>query len=117
MSLSVVTISGGWLLRVACAGGGQAFGLALVPAARGAAEVSGVKAGPQGRRRRRCGAALRPEGRPRMLRGTRRGMSGGVSRHGDWSGRGGQDLVQRLGGGLPAQGLAGPGVQLGGYLL
>ena len=35
--------------------------------ARGAAVVSGVQAGPQGRRRRRCAAALTLEGRPRSL--------------------------------------------------
>jgi len=45
MSLSVVTISGGWLLRVACAGGGQAFGLALVPAARGPQRSPGSRPG------------------------------------------------------------------------
>ena len=51
-------------------GGGRPLGLALDVCRPGAAEVSGVKAGPQGRRRRRCAAALRPEGRPRTLPGT-----------------------------------------------
>ena len=43
-------------------------------------------------------------------------MSGGVGRHHDLSGCGaGQELIQRLRGGLPPQGLAGPGVELGGH--
>src|SRR5215471_13442876 len=56
---------------------GAGPGLALDACRPGVAEVSGVQAGPQGRRRRRCGAAWRPEGRPRTMRGALRGMSGG----------------------------------------
>ncbi len=59
-------------------GRGQAWParLFLVP---GAAVVSGVKGGPQGRRApARCGAPLRPEGRPRTLSG-REKASGGAA--------------------------------------
>ena len=59
-------------------GWGQAWParLFLVP---GAAVVSGVKGGPQGRRApARCGAPLRPEGRPRTLSG-REKASGGAA--------------------------------------
>ena len=45
----------------------------------GAAEARGSRPA-AGRRRRRCAAALRPEGRPRMLRGARWVVSGGASR-------------------------------------
>jgi hypothetical protein len=55
---------------VSCAAGGRPLGPGpwlLPPRGR---RGSGVQAGPQGRRRRRCAAAWRPEGRPRTLRGT-----------------------------------------------
>ena len=48
----------------------------------GAAEVSGVQAGPQGRRRRRCASSLEAGGAaPDTARRPFREMSGGVSRH------------------------------------
>ena len=53
--------------RTRRAPGGAGQGLPVFPA-RGAAVVSGVKAGPAGAAAgRRCAAALRPEGRPRTL--------------------------------------------------
>src|SRR6266702_7460502 len=53
--------------RTRRAQGGAGQGLPVFPA-RGAAAVSGVKAGPAGAvAGRRCAAALRPEGRPRTL--------------------------------------------------
>ena len=76
MTLSASTICGG-------GGGGAVRGggrLCLAPGflPPGAAVVSGIQAGPQGRRRRRCAAALRPEGRPRdNARCPLPGMSGG----------------------------------------
>jgi len=57
MSLSVVTISGGWRCGVACAAGGRPLAWPWFPAARGR-RGSGVRAGPQGRRRRRCASSL-----------------------------------------------------------
>src|SRR5215471_19280093 len=90
------------------------------PAARGR-RGSGVKAGPLGPSPQAMLAALRPEGRPGMLRGARAGVSGGAGRLlgasccAGWSGCClSQGLVQGLGGGFPAEGLAGPGVKLRG---
>src|ERR1700735_536193 len=120
MNPSVVTISGGLLWPGAVRGQGRALGLAVVSCRSGAAEVSGVPAGPQGRR-----AAMRSS----LEAGgaapyTARRPSGGERRRqppplcpplapGAWSGRRrGQELIQRLSRGLPAQGLARPGVQL-----
>jgi len=80
MTLSVVTISGGQLWRVPCAGQGAGpWAWPLAFCRPGAAEAPGSRPA-AGRRRRRCAAALRPEGRPRTLRGTRPVVSGGVSR-------------------------------------
>ena len=53
----------------------QARGLARVSCRPRDADFSGVDRRPEGRRRRRCGAALRPEGRPRVMRGPRPGYS------------------------------------------
>jgi hypothetical protein len=98
---------------VSRAGRGKARGLALGFLRLGGAEVSRVKAD-----RRPSAQAMRSSleagGAARMLRGSRPEVSGGVGRHHDLSGCGaGQELIQCLRGGLPAQGLAGPGVQLG----
>src|SRR5262249_18065114 len=87
----------------------------------GAAEAPGSRPA-AGRRRRRCAAALRPEGRPRMLRGARWVVSGGAGRLRcgpcafpapvglrRWPGP--RPAPAR---GFPAQGLARPGVELRG---
>jgi hypothetical protein len=63
-------VPAGWA-RAAAAGRAGSAGAGLdLPAfsCRGGRRGSGVQAGPQGRRRRRCAAALTPEGRPRTLR-------------------------------------------------
>src|SRR5271155_4882941 len=95
---------------------GRPLAWPLVSCRSGAAEAPGSRPA-AGRRRRRCGAALSPEGRPRTLRGTRSGDERRPAGPAPLSGRGGQELIQCLRGGLPAEGPAGPAVQLGGYLV
>ena len=77
-----------------------------LPAAQGPQRSPRVKAGPQGRRRRRCAAAWRPEGRPRLLQqlasGNERRRQPPPSCPGPGfplaprSGLAGQELIQRL---------------------
>jgi hypothetical protein len=106
---------------VACVSGGQAFGLALGFLPSGAAEAPGSGPARQGRRAAVPEAALRPEERSRTMRDALRVVSGGVSRLLFLIFSGGclavQELGHCLGGGLPAQRLAGPAVQLVGDLL
>ena len=77
---------------------------------------SGCKAGRQAVAQR-CAAALHPEGQARTLRGTRQEENSG-GEAASVKGLSGcgllQYLIERPGGGAPAQGLAGPGVQLRG---
>jgi hypothetical protein len=82
--------------RVPCAGRGQALGLALVSCRPGAAEVSGVQAGPQGRRTA-MRSSLEAGGAAPYYARHPPVMSGGVSRHHDLSGCGaGQDDRARI---------------------
>ena len=112
MTLSAPTIYG-QRLRAGCRGRrGQAVAWPLVLPS-GAAVVSGVKAGPQGRRVAMPQAVLRPEGRPRRLRHPAPGNSA-AALAASLSGRlGGQELIQRLRRGLPAERLTGAPVESG----
>jgi hypothetical protein len=77
-------VPAGWV-RAAAAGPGRLAGAGLgLPAfaCPGGRRGSGVQAGPQGRRRRRCAAALTPEGRPRYASGPASGPTAGRRRPG-----------------------------------
>src|SRR5215472_2372379 len=120
MSVSTVTILGGWLWAGCrawrAAGRGPAAGCLPPRGRRGSGVKAGRRPSPQAML---CSLEAGGAG-PYAAR--TRGISGGVSRllcgplpRPGRSGCGaGQDLIQRLRGGFPAQGLAGPGVELGG---
>jgi len=113
LTLSVVTIRGGPLRGgVSRAAGGRPLGLARGCCRSGAAEAPGSRPA-AGRRAAMCSSLEAGGAAPYAARHPRE-VSGGAQPPPSSGGVRGQHLVQRPGGGFPAQGLAGPAVQLGG---
>src|SRR6516225_2406539 len=115
MTLSVSTLCGGRLPGCRAWPGGGPPAWPLMPAAQGPPRSPGSRPARRAVAAGDARAAWRPEGRPRTLRGTPPGNSGGEAATAwSWSAGGVavQDLGQGLGRGLPAQRLAGPAVQL-----